>query len=260
LSPFPSITVVTPCLNAAATIQETIDSVARQDYPGPVEHIVVDGGSTDGTLDIVRRAGLRHVSESDRGLSHALNKGLAMCRHEVFAELNADDLYMPGALERVGRAFAERPQVEWVTGLCPIIDAEGREIRRGITTYKRFFLRRWSFRLHLVHNFVAAPATFVRASALRQIGGFDERFQYSMDYDVWLKLGRRGPPVVLDEPLAAFRMAQGSLSLTGFTRQFEEHATNVAEHGAGYRGVVALNRVAGWGIVTTYRILARLGR
>jgi glycosyltransferase involved in cell wall biosynthesis len=250
----PSITVVTPCLNAEATIQQTIDSVAAQDYPRElVEHLVVDGGSTDATVEIVERAGLRYVSEPDRGLSDALNKGLAMATGDVFAELNADDLYLPGALSRVGRTMAEQPGAEWVTGPCLIVGADGEEIRRGVTAYKSFFLRRWSYRLHLVQNFVSAPATFVRTAALRELGGFDERFRYSMDYDVWLKLGRRGPPVVLDEPLAAFRMAGESLSLTGFERQFEEHALNAREHGRGHPLAVAANRATSRAIVLAYR-------
>lgn len=254
----PSVTVVTPCLNAAGTIQHTIDSVAEQEYPsGLLEHIVIDGGSTDGTLDIVRSAGVRYLSEPDRGLSDALNKGVAMARHTVFGELNADDLYLPGTLARVGRAFADHLASEWVTGPCRIIDDGGVEIRKGVTAYKNFFLRRWSYRLHLVQNFVSVPATFVKTHVLREVGGFDERFSYSMDYDLWLKLGRRGPPVVLDDPLAAFRMTGDSLSLTGFERQFQEHATNAVEHGRGYPLAVIANRATSRAIVLAYRLKRR---
>src|SRR3954451_9025440 len=122
----PSLSIITACLNSEGTIAETLESVRRQDYAGEVEHIVVDGGSTDGTIDIVRAAGLRHVSEPDRGLTHALNKGIAMAHGEIIGALNADDTYLPGALSRVGTAFAEHPEAEWVTGPCPIVDADGR--------------------------------------------------------------------------------------------------------------------------------------
>jgi glycosyltransferase involved in cell wall biosynthesis len=257
----PGITVVTPCLDAAGTIEQTIASVAAQDYPPELlEHIVVDGGSTDGTLEIVRRSGLVHVSEPDRGLSHALNKGLAMAHHQIFAELNADDLYLPGALRRVGEAFSTHPDAEWVTGPCLIVDERGAVTRRTITAYKRLLLRRWTFARHLTHNFVSAPATFARTAVLRELDGFDERFRYSMDYDLWLRLGRRGAPVILDVPLAAFRMAGASLSLTGFERQFEEHAVNAAEHGEGHRCAVLVNRLASRGIVAAYRIRRRAAR
>jgi GT2 family glycosyltransferase len=232
--------------------------VREQDYDGELEHIVIDGGSTDETMEIVCAAGLRHVSEPDRGLTHALNKGIAMARGEIVGSLNSDDTYLPGALQRVGKAFAAHPEVEWVTGRCPIVDEHGVEIRRAVTAYKEAFLRHHSFGRHLVHNYVSAPATFVRRSALQAVGGYDERFRYSADYDMWLKLGRRGDPLVLDAALATFRMAGDSLSLTGFETQFAEHVVNAREHGAGHPLAVALNRAASTGIVLSYRAMQRL--
>ena len=108
-----------------------------------------------------------------------------------------------------------------------------------------------------------APATYVRRDAYRAVGGFDERFKYSMDYDVWLQLARRGDPVVVDRPLASFRMAGESLSMTGFERQFEEHLTNAREHGDGHRVAVTANAVMSRLFVLVYRALRlrrRLGR
>jgi glycosyltransferase involved in cell wall biosynthesis len=260
LAELPSITIVTPSLNAVATIGQALASVAEQDYPGAVEHIVIDGGSTDGTVEVARAAGVHVVSEPDRGLADALNKGLRLARHEIFGELNADDLYLPGALRAVGEAMAAHPETEWVTGPCLIVDGDGREIRPLISRYKDFFLRRWSYRLHLVQNFVSAPSTFVRTDALRAVGGYDERFLYSMDYDVWLRLGRRSAPVVLAQPLASFRMAGSSLSLTGFEQQFREHAANAREHGGGHPGAVLANRVLSRAIVGVYRLMRVVGR
>ena len=219
---------------------------------------MVDGGSTDGTLELVEAAGSRHVSEPDRGLTHALNKGIAMARYDVVGCLNSDDRYLVGALSAVGKAFADHPEREWVTGRCVIVDDAGSEIRRGVSAYKNFLLRRHRLGLHLVNNYVSAPATFTRRDAVQAVGGYDERFTYSADYDMWLKLGRRGPPVVLEAPLATFRMAGDSLSLTGFEQQFVEHAQNAREHGAGRPFPVALNRLASRGIVMAYRTRRRL--
>lgn len=260
MSRLPSITIITATYQAAATLQETIESVRSQGYEGDLEHVVVDGGSSDATLDIVRAAGLRHVSEPDRGLTHALNKGLAMATGELVGALNADDTYLPGALDAVGRAFAGHPEAEWVTGQCTIVDAAGEEIRPRVTAYKNFFLRHHSFRVHLLQNHVSAPATFVRRSALEAVGGYDERFSHSADYDMWLRLGRRGDPVVLNRPIATFRMAGATLSLTGFERQFAEHAKNAREHGVGYPATVLANRILSRGIVTTYRLMRRARR
>jgi glycosyltransferase involved in cell wall biosynthesis len=254
-----SFSIVTPCLNAEATIADTLASVREQDVEG-LEHIVVDGGSTDGTLDLLRAAEgpVMFVSEPDNGLSDAMNKGIAMARNDVIGWLNADDVYLPGALRRVQEAFERRPDALWATGRCLIIDSEGNEIRRGVTRYKDALLKRWSFPLFLTQNFISSPATFIRREAFDLVGGFEERFRYSMDYDVWLKLGRRSAPIVIDEPLACFRMAEGSLSMTGFERQFAEHAQNARENGAGHPVAVAANVVSSKAIVAIYHGLRRV--
>ncbi len=226
----------------------------EQDYPD-VEHVVVDGASQDGTVEILRAApGVRYVSEPDRGLSHAMNKGIAMADGEVIGWLNADDVYLPGALRAIGEAFAARPQAEWATGRCLIIDGSGREIRRGATAYKNFFLRRYSHALYLTQNFISAPATFVRREAyLRH--PFREDYAMSMDYDVFLQLARAGDPIVLDRDLACFRMMEGTLSMSSFERQFAEHAEQARAHGAGHPVPVAINQAMSRLIVLVYRAL-----
>ncbi|MEA2325035.1 MAG: hypothetical protein QOD81_4885 [Solirubrobacteraceae bacterium] len=250
-----SFSIVTPCLNARTTIADTLQSVRDQRYE-PLEHVVVDGGSTDGTLELLPGApGVRYVSEPDRGLSDAFNKGVRMARNDVVGWLNADDVYLPGALQRVAEAFERRPDALWATGSCVIIDGDGNEIRRGVTRYKDTLLRRWSFPLHLTQNFVSAPSTFVRRSAFDLVGALDERFKYSMDYDLWLRLGRRSEPIVIEEPLAAFRMVEGTLSMTGFERQFDEHLQNAREHGDGHRVAVTANAAMSRAIVGAYRAM-----
>src|SRR5690242_3253350 len=180
--PEPLVSIVTPSLNQARYMSQAIESVRAQTYKH-VEHIVVDGGSTDGTLDVLRAAeGVRWISEPDRGLADALNKGIAMASGEVIGEINADDVYEPGALHAVGAALRDHPGAMWLTGRCRIIDAEGNEIRRAVTAYKNWLLRRYSRRLYLTHNFISAPATFFRREALAESGGFDLRYRISVDY------------------------------------------------------------------------------
>jgi glycosyltransferase involved in cell wall biosynthesis len=254
----PSITIVTPSFNAAGTIAETLESVHEQAYPR-LEHIVVDGGSTDGTLEILEAArGIRYVSEPDRGLAHAMNKGIAMATGDLVGELNADDLYEPGALRAVGEAFRDHSNVEWLTGYCRIIDGDGTEIRRAITAYKNVLLRRYSAGLYLTQNFISAPATFFRRTALEAVGGFDERYRISVDYDLQLRLARRNDPLILRRYLASFRMVDGTLSMSGFETQFREHVEQARRHGDGHRVAVALNRAISAGIVGAYGVMRRV--
>ena len=251
----PSITVITPSFNAAASIEATLESVRAQRYP-KLEHLVVDGASTDGTVEILEAApGIRYVSEPDRGLAHALNKGVAMASGDIIGELNADDIYEPGALQAVGEAFRDHPEVAWLTGYCRIIDSNGAEIRRAITEYKNAFLRRYSLGLYLTHNFISAPATFFRRTTLDEAGDFDERYRISVDYDLQLRIARRHDPLILRRYLASFRMVEGTLSMSGFQTQFREHAEQARRHGNGHRIAVALNQAISGGIVAIYEAM-----
>jgi len=256
---FPRITVVTPALNAAATIEETLRSVREQDYDN-VEHVVVDGGSTDGTVEILRRTeGIRWVSEADDGLSDAMNKGIALAEGEIIGWLNADDFYLPGALGRVAETFRADPEATWLTGYCRIVDGSGDEIRKPVTAYKNWLLRHYSFALYLTQNFISAPATFVRKDAYPD-PAYETRYRISMDYDTQLKLARERDPIILREELSTFRMIEGTLSMSGFERQFREHAANAREHGAGHPFAVAYNQAFSLALVQVYRVMRSLRR
>ena len=251
----PRISIVTPCLNAVGTLEQCLASVRSQGYPD-LEHVVVDGGSTDGTLDILERAeGIRWISEPDEGRPDAANKGTRMAAGDVIGFLNADDLYEAGALRAVGEAFERDPQAMWATGYCRIVGEGGREIRTPITRYKNFLLRRFSFPLYLTHNFVSDPATFVRRGALDVVGPLDNRYRISHDYDLWLRVARRWRPIVLERYLSSFSMVEGTLSMAGFERQFREHADCARRRGDGHRLAVAANALMSQAIVAVYRAL-----
>lgn len=252
----PSISVITPCLNSAATIEEALESVRSQGYPR-LEHLVVDGASTDSTLDILRDApGIRWISEPDRGRVDAANKGAQMAAGDVIAWLNADDRYLPGALDAVGATFAGHPHAAWASGYCRIIDAQGREVRRAVSAYKRLLLRRWSFPLYLTQNFVSDPATFLRRRAFEGVGPLDERYHESHDYDLWLRVAHRhGAPLLIERDLACFRMAETSLSMTRFEHQFQEHREIARRHGEGHPIALGANRVMSTLIPAVYRVL-----
>lgn len=257
----PVLSVVMPCLNAVTTIGRSLDSIAAQRVPG-VEVVVVDGGSSDGTVALLESRGseVRWTSEPDRGLSDAYNKGAARAQGEVLGWLNADDSYLPGALALVTRAFLADPGLVWLTGPCTIVDGDGREVRRGITRYKAALLSRYSQALHLTQNFVSAPSTFFRRDAFESVGRMDTSLRYSMDYDLYLRLGRLSRPLVVDQPLAAFTMAEGTLSMTGFEQQFVEHHQVARRYRADAPAAVLLNQGLSTAIVTAYRGMRRADR
>ena len=230
----PKISIVTAVLNRARSIERTLASVREQGYPN-VEHVVVDGGSTDGTLEILERSeGIRWISEPDDGPRRRDEQGHrdGDRRLDRLAELRR--LLPARRADAVAAAAESDPDVRWIVGKCRIIDADDREIRTAITAYKNWLLRHYSFRLYLTQNFVSCPSTFVRKDAYEAVGPLDPRYRISMDYDVFLRIARRWDPVVLDQELAVFRMEEGTLSIEGFEEQFAEHAEQARRHGAGH--------------------------
>jgi glycosyltransferase involved in cell wall biosynthesis len=251
----PTVSILTPCLNAASTLNRALESVSLQQHPN-LEHIVVDGGSTDGTAELLEQhSHIRWISEPDQGLSDAMNKGLAMATGDIIGWLNADDRYLPGALEAVTQAASANPEAEWFTGRCPIVNSDGNEIRRPVTAYKNALLRAYSFPLYLTQNFISCPATFVRREAYGKVGPFRIDYHYSMDYDLFLRLARRGDPVILNQDLATFTMTADTKSMIGFEEQFREHHQQASEHGFDHPFAVKVNHVASSAITLTYRVM-----
>jgi len=202
----PRITVVTPSYNQRHFIEQTILSVLAQEYPN-LEYIIMDGGSTDGTVDVLRHYSdrLQWISEADRGQSHAINKGFALATGDIVTFINSDDLYEPGAFHTVARFFQECATAKWVAGKCRIIDQQGQEVMRWVTGYKNVLLRFGSYRLLLIVNYLAQPAVFMKREVLQEVGLVDESLVYTMDYDYWLRLYQQYPIQPLNTYLAQFR-------------------------------------------------------
>jgi glycosyltransferase involved in cell wall biosynthesis len=214
------ISIVTITFNSRKYLTETVESVLSQDHPD-FEYILVDGGSTDGTLDVIRQYSeldgrIRWISEPDRGIADAMNKGVALATGEAVAHLHSDDRYPDATvLSAVAAAFTANPAALWVTGGMQIIDEAG-AVRREIAA------RSYSYRKLVRSNFILHAATFIRRDAFLRAGGFDVTRRYAMDYDLWLRLGALGAPVVCDRVLACFRFHSGSLSTVETERAFEE--------------------------------------
>jgi len=219
----PKISIITPSYNQGRFIEQTIQSVLDQGYPN-LEYIVVDGGSTDDTLDVLRKYDrqLSWVSEKDSGQVHAINKGLRRVTGDIVAYLNSDDFYERGALFRVGEYFAAHPSAICVTGRCRTIDEHGGEVRNWITLYKNFWMRLHSYQVLLVLNYISQPATFWRRSVMEEIGYLDESLYYAMDYEYWLRIGKDHPIHFLADYLASFRLHFSSKSASTTYRNFDE--------------------------------------
>lgn len=193
----PSLTVVTPSLNQGEFLERTIRSVLDQDYPD-LQYIVMDGGSTDGSLDIIHRFAHRldhWVSAPDGGQSAAINAGWRLARGAVVTWLNSDDFYLPGALARVGAFLGSHPDVMVAYGRGVEVDRAGRPLRELGWPYRR---RTMIFS----RNVIPQPAAFIRRDAIATLGMLDESLHYMMDLDLFLRIGAVKEPEFIDVPIA----------------------------------------------------------
>lgn len=261
----PFFSVVTPCLNRAATIGAAVESVLAQGHCS-FEHIVVDGGSTDGTLEVLaRHLHLRVVSGPDRNLFDAINKGLRLARGEAVGLLNSDDLYAPGAFAAAERALAD-PRVEMVIGGAEIFaPRDGREeVLRRFAGPRAVGLRE----ANAVRNVTVMNGCFFRRRLLARIGLFDDRFPLAADKDFWMRLVLAAPEHrLLPEVLYRYRSHAGSLTFAEADRReaLSRHLldlarTRLAECPRGGAEHAAYRRWHAW--ATGYRALqqARLRR
>lgn len=224
------LSIIIPSLNQAKYLRQNLHSILTQPGALDLQVIVMDGGSRDGTLDLLRNINDSRVtwaSEPDRGQAHAINKGLARAQGDIVTWLNSDDVYLPGTLMSVVQAFVEHPSAQWVIGPVQIIDDAGREIRRPISRYKERRLRRYSFQHLLIENFIPQMSVFWRPEfAAAVVCGpgqiLDESLHYCMDYDLWLRMARRMDPLILQKPLSQFRLHPQSKSGQVCRRQFDE--------------------------------------
>jgi glycosyltransferase involved in cell wall biosynthesis len=212
------ISIVTPSYNHVNFIEQTITSVLEQrgvDF----EYIIIDGGSTDGTVDIIRRYADRlayWVSEPDRGQTDAINKGFARAKGDILAWINSDDTYEPGAFAAAAAYLGQHPDVGLVYGDANFINAEGRVTGRfpaAQTDYRRL-------RQGYVH--VPQQAAFFRAELWRRVGPLDPSFYFAMDYDLWVRLVRLAPLVYLPGLWANFRLHGDAKTITADDRCWPE--------------------------------------
>lgn len=255
--------IITPNYNGERFLEQTLQSVINQAGDNiELEYIVIDGGSTDDSHEILQRYhdDIAHtVIEPDTGPANAINKGLRLATGDVLAWLNADDIYYPRTLERVAQALACRADAAFCFGNCPIINEQGQEIRSGITRFKEFFYPFSSRFTYQCINYLSQPALFSRRQAVEQAGVLPENMVAAWDYDFILRLWHSGDAVqVAGDPLAAFRWHESSISGQNFQIQFEEEYLSVKKDAGSFSLQTLVHFFVRWGIVGTYAVMAHM--
>lgn len=234
---FPLVSIVTPSFNQAQFLEETIRSVLGQGYPN-LEYIVVDGGSTDGSVDVIRRFEDRiswWVSEPDSGQAEAINKGLQRAGGEYVAWLNSDDLYLPGAIQHAVDILGKNPDASMVYGDGILIDSAKRILDwHCYPQLSALDLMCWDVLLQ--------PAVFMRRSALEQAGYLDPRYHLVLDHELWIRMAYHGPLVHVDAFWAAERThrdAKTMAAAAGFVKEAERLVATFREEDS-YREVFSV--------------------
>ena len=188
MSNSPLVTIVTPSYNQAAYLEQTLQSVLAQDYAS-IEYLVVDGASTDNSVDVIRRYASRlawWTSEPDAGQAEAINKGLKRARGEIVAWMNSDDLYLPGAITQAVATLQAEPEVGMVFGDAITIDADGKPINKLI-------FGDWGLEELARFRIICQPAVFMRRSVLENAGYLDPSYHLLLDHQLWIRLARIAP-------------------------------------------------------------------
>lgn len=217
----PRISIVTPSYNQADYLEETILSVLNQRYPN-LEYIVIDGGSTDGSVEILRKYAHRlayWVSEPDRGQSHAINKGLERVTGDIVAYINSDDLYLPGAFEAVVHHFGQNPGCRWLAGGCVLLNHpthagwQPAQVPPDAPTW-------------MARNTLIQPAIFWSGEMFRRYGPFEESYRYLFDHEFLVRLRLAGERCAkISQPVAAFRYHDASKTVAEGRHFLDEEKT-----------------------------------
>lgn len=257
---FPLITIITPSFNQGQFIEETIKSIASQTYKN-YEHIIIDGGSTDKTIEILKKYKKMYpdkitwISEKDKGQSDAINKGLKMAKGEILCWLNSDDYFFTYTLEKVVEYFQKHKDCYWLSGDYIVVNEKGKKIHSFIRNYKKF-LRVLPFNPTIyIANFINQPSTFWRREAYKKIGKLNIDLRYEMDYEYWLRMIKAGyKNFYINTPLSYFRVHKLSKGGNEYEKQFKEEI-EVAEKFCNNYFVNFIHKIHNFLVISFYKII-----
>lgn len=224
----PLVSIITPSYNQGQFIEQTLKSVASQTYKN-YEHIIIDGGSTDNTIEILKKyqekypKKIKWISEKDKGQSDAINKGLKMAKGEILTWLNSDDYYFPDTLEKVVDYFEENKSCFWLSGDYIVVNEKGKQIHSFVRYYKKFLRFLPFFPTIYIANFINQPSTFFTREVFEKVGKLNIDLKYEMDYEYWLRMIKAGfKNFYINISLSYFRIHKSSKGGADFEKQFNE--------------------------------------
>lgn len=219
MTPIPTFSIVTPSFNQGRFLAETIESVISQEGDFAIDYIIIDGASTDDSLEIIARYDallkcgewpvrcqgitFRWQSEKDMGQTDALMKGFRQANGEILAWLNSDDTYLPGALQAAATFFRGHPDTGLIYGDAHFCDPNG-------TTIGRYRTEEFDLSTLASFNFICQPSTFFKRDVFKAVGGLDVSLHFAMDYDLWIRIGKRFPCRYLPLLLSRYRLHESS--------------------------------------------------
>lgn len=206
---YPRISIVTPNLNKVKYLENTILSVLSQNYPN-LEYIIIDGGSTDGSVDIIKKYADKlayWVSEPDNGMYDAIRKGFEHSTGEIMAWIGSDDMYHAHSFYTVAEIFFKWPEISWIVGAETHYDETGKTVR---TARSRYF-NHLDFLTHR-YKWIQQESTFWRRSIYEKVGGINEAFKLAGDFDLWMRFSRYEKMYITDALIGGFRISDNQLS------------------------------------------------
>jgi len=213
----PKISIVIPSYNKVRFIGQTLSSIFNQNYPN-LEVIIQDGGSTDGTVDIIREFAKKNkiiwVSKKDNGQLDAINKGFKKATGKILTFINADDVYAKESFYQVVKAYKNNSNALWFAGKGTVINSKGMEIAKSVTLYKNLLLSLNSRYWLLTTNYLIQPSVFITKKAYKNLGNFTGTKNFVMEYDSWLKLSKKQMPVIINKDLSKFRIESATKTKT----------------------------------------------
>ncbi|RYE45277.1 MAG: glycosyltransferase [Sphingobacteriales bacterium] len=222
---YPKISIVTPSFNDVKYLEQTIRSILDQGYPN-LEYLVIDGGSTDGSIDIIKKYSDRisyWISEKDQGMYHAINKGFQRTTGEIMGWINSDDMHHPGSLFTLGQIFYEFKDINWLQGFPNTVDEKGRIIHASqVYDVDKFFF--YQKKHGITSKFIQQESTFWRRSLWEKAGGYiSTEFRFAGDFELWIRYFQYERLFNIYGMLGSFRLSSGGqASVDHFDEYLEE--------------------------------------